>query len=77
MLYISKTNNVLSRKIGIKFLVYLNDIIVHEKHLYDHNNKCKEVFKQFKMHNLKIQLDKYEFLKWECVYLGYVITDDF
>jgi hypothetical protein len=68
-------NNVLSGIIEIKCLVYLDDIIVYGKNLRDHNNKLKEVFERLINNNLKIQPDKCEFLKRECIYLGHVITE--
>ena len=68
-------NNVLSGLIGIKCLVYLDDIIVYGKDLRDHNHKLIEVFERLREHNLKIQPDKCEFLTRECVYLGHVISE--
>lgn len=69
-------NNVLSEIIGIKCLIYLDDIIVYGKICVNHfNNKLVEVFEQLNFCNLKIQPYKCEFLKRECVYLGHIITD--
>ena len=69
-------NNVLTGMVGIKCLVYLDDIIVYGKNLADHNEKLREVFTRLLENNLKIQPDKCEFLKRECLYLGHVITED-
>jgi len=68
-------DNVLSGIIGIKCLVYLDDIIIYGKNLIDHNNKLIDVFERLRIHNLKIQPDKCEFVKRECLYLGHVISE--
>jgi hypothetical protein len=68
-------NNVLSGIIGIKCLVYLDDIIIYGKNLDDHNNKLREVFERLRYNQLKIQPDKCEFLKRECLYLGHIISE--
>ncbi|KAL4101226.1 hypothetical protein QTP88_021246 [Uroleucon formosanum] len=68
-------DNVLSGIIGIKCLVYLDDIIIYGNNLIDHNNKLIDVFGRFRAHNLKIQPDKCEFVKRECIYLGHVISE--
>ena len=67
--------NVLSGLIGIKCLVYLDDIIVYAKNLDDHNNKLINVFERLRIHNLKIEPDKCEFLKRECLFLGHIISE--
>lgn len=69
-------NTVLSGLIGLKCLVYLDDIVIFAKNLIQHNNKLIEVFQRLQDHNLKIQPDKCEFLKRECNYLGHVISQD-
>uniref|UniRef100_A0A2H8THY5 RNA-directed DNA polymerase n=1 Tax=Melanaphis sacchari TaxID=742174 RepID=A0A2H8THY5_9HEMI len=69
-------NSALAGLIGIKCLVYLDDIIVYGKNLYDHNEKLIEVFERLQTNNLKLQPDKCEFLKRECVYLGHVISEN-
>lgn len=66
--------NVLLGVIGLKCLVYLDDITVHGKNVYDHKNKLVKVFELLKMHNLKEQSDRHEFLKRKYVYLGCVIN---
>ncbi len=68
-------NNVMTGIVGIKCLVYLDDIIIYGKNLSDHNNKLREVFERLQKHNLKIQPDKCEFLKQECLYLGHIISE--
>lgn len=69
-------NNVLTGIQGIKCFVYLDDIVIYGSSLEDHNLKLKEVFDRLSLHNLKLQPDKFEFLKTEVMYLGHLITQD-
>ena len=69
-------NNVLAGLIGKICLVYLDDIIVFGKSLEDHLEKLEIVFKRLSSCNLKIQLDKCEFLKREAEFLGHVVTPE-
>lgn len=55
-------------------LVYLDDIIIFSSSLQEHIKNCRLVFERLRKFNLKIQLDKSEFLKHEVDYLGHVIT---
>lgn len=61
---------------GIHCLVYLDDIIIFSNSLAEHIQKLRAVFDRLKSNNLKIQLDKSEFLRKEVLYLGHVITKD-
>lgn len=54
---------------------YLDDVIIAATSLQSHNEKLKEVFQRFKMHNLKVQLDKSEFLQKHVNFLGHELTD--
>lgn len=56
--------------------VYLDDIIVYSTSLAEHMIRLEEVFKRLRKANLKIQLDKTEFLRREINYLGHVITPE-
>jgi len=67
--------NVMAGLIGIKCLVYLDDIIIYGKNLNDHNQKLIDVFERLRIHNLKIEPDKCEFLKKECLFLGHIISE--
>ncbi|KAL4084392.1 hypothetical protein QTP88_028215 [Uroleucon formosanum] len=69
-------NNVMAGIVGIKCLVYLDDIIIYGKGLLDHNEKLRDVFERFRNHNLKIQPTKCEFLKQQCMYLGHIISEN-
>lgn len=56
--------------------VYLDDIIVFSTSLEEHLTRLEEVFKRLKRANLKVQLDKTEFLRKEISYLGHVVTSE-
>jgi len=51
----------------------LNDIIVFSTSLDEHLTSLKIVFKKLKNANLKLQLDKCEFLKRETEFLGHIV----
>ena len=68
-------NNVLSDLLGKECFVYIDDIVVYGSSLEEHNERLKNVFQKLKEANLKIQIDKSEFLKEEVQYLGYLITN--
>lgn len=55
-------------------VVYLDDIIIFSTSLQEHILNLKNVFDRLRKFNLKVQLDKCEFLKKEVHYLGHVIT---
>ena len=61
---------------GIKCFVYVDDLVLYAQTLEEHNSKLIEIFDRFRLHNLKIQTDKCEFLKDEIVYLGHTITKE-
>lgn len=61
---------------GIHCLVYLDDIIVYSSSLEEHIRKLRAVFDRLRQTNLKVQLDKTEFLRKEVLYLGHKITKD-
>jgi hypothetical protein len=67
-------NRLLSRLVGTKTLVYLDDIIVWGANLQEHNAKLIEVFGRLRSHTLKLQADKCEFMRTEVCYLGHRIT---
>jgi len=67
-------STVLSGMQGLKCLVYLDDIIVFGEILQVHNDKLRDVFARLRMHNLKLQPDKCEFLRKEITYLGHRLT---
>ena len=56
--------------------VYMDDIVIFSKSLQDHLIHLEQIFKKLKETNLKVQLDKSEFLRKEVNFLGHVITPD-
>ena len=67
-------STVLSGMQGLKCLVYLDDIIGFGETLGVHNYKLREVFARLRMHNLKLQQNKCEFLRKKVTYLGHKLT---
>lgn len=55
-------------------MVYLDDIIIFATSLQEHMCRLRQVFERLREAQLKVQLDKSEFLKQELMYLGHVIT---
>lgn len=69
-------NHVLQGLIGKICHVYLDDIVIVGESLKNHLNNLETIFKRLSEFNLKIQLDKCEFLKRETEFLGHIITQD-
>ena len=69
-------NHVLKEEINKRCLVYLDDIIIFGTSLQEHMENIKRIFLKLRKHNLKIQLDKSEFLMKEVAYLGHIISRD-
>lgn len=68
-------NQVLAEHIGKICFVYLDDIIIFSTSLQEHVQSLEKIFKSLRDANLKVQLDKSEFLKHETEYLGHIISD--
>lgn len=56
--------------------VYIDDIIVFSKSLEEHAQHLQLVLQKLREVNLKIQLDKTEFLRKEVAFLGHVVTQE-
>ncbi|CAH2087564.1 unnamed protein product [Euphydryas editha] len=69
-------DNVLRGLQGLHCMVYLDDVIVFSTSLDEHIHKLRTVFDRLRQTNLKVQLDKSEFLRKEVIYLGHTITKD-
>lgn len=69
-------NEVLKECINQICLVYMDDVIIFSTTLDDHIINLRKVFKAFEKHNLKIQLDKSEFLKKETEFLGHIVNEE-
>lgn len=57
-------------------MTYLDDVLVYSTSLQEHINTCQEIFKRFRTHNLKIQLDKSQFLQKTVQFLGHTLTSE-
>ena len=68
-------NSVLSGLTGTRCFVYLDDIVIYARSLAGHNTKLREVLDRLRMHKLKLQPDKCDFLRTEVNYLGHQITE--
>lgn len=69
-------DNVLRGLQGLHCMVYLDDVIIFSSSLDEHIQKLRLVFDRLRQTNLKVQLDKSEFLQKEVLYLGHIITKD-
>lgn len=69
-------NTILGDLIGKDCLVYMDDIIVFGTSLQEHLNSMERVFKRLADANLKIELDKSDFMRRETIFLGHVITPE-
>lgn len=54
--------------------IYVDDIIVYGCTLKHHNENLERVFRRLQKYNLKLNLQKCNFLQSEVVYLGHLIT---
>ena len=68
-------DHVLRELIGKCCLVYMDDIIVFSTSLQEHLNNLGKIFMALEKVNLKIQLDKSEFLKKEVAFSGHYVTE--
>lgn len=67
-------DNILRGLQGLHCMVYLDDIIVYGNSLDNMIQNLRTVFDRLRATNMKIQLDKSEFLRKEVLYLGHTIT---
>src|SRR5699024_6313855 len=56
--------------------VYMDDVVIFSKSLHDHLIHVKMIFEKLREFNLKVQLDKSEFLCKEVAFLGHIITPE-
>jgi hypothetical protein len=61
---------------GLKCLVYLDDIIVYRETLKVHNDRLRDAFARLRIHSLKLQPDKCEFLRKQVTYLGHRLSTE-
>lgn len=72
----SLLNGILTGIQGIKCFVYLDDVVVFGRTLYEHNSKLIEVLQRFRSSNLKLNPKKCRFLETEILYLGHKCTEN-
>lgn len=68
-------DDVLREYIGKICYVYIDDIIIFGKTEEEHLKNVETIFNKLEKCNLKVNLDKTEFLKEETEFLGYLITN--
>lgn len=69
-------DQVLREFVGHFVCVYMDDIIVFSTSLQEHTDHLKKVLETLSQYNLKLQLDKCEFLCKEVAFLGHVVTPE-
>lgn len=69
-------NTILGDLVGINCFVYMDDIIVYSTSLQEHMVALRNVLKRLSEANLKIQLEKCEFLKNQTEFLGHIVTPE-
>ena len=62
--------------VGVYCLVYMDDIIVFSGSLQEHIQHLGNIFQRILTANLKLQIDKSDFLRKEIEYLGHVVTQE-
>lgn len=69
-------NNFLRDYINKICLVYLDDVIILGTSLQVHCQSIKKVFQKLKEYNLKLQLDKCEFMSKKVAYLRHIVSQN-
>lgn len=69
-------DNVLRKYIGVTCLVYMDDIIIFSTSLQEHLENLSKILETLREYNLKIQIDKCEFLQKEVAFLGHIVTPE-
>ncbi|XP_020294887.1 uncharacterized protein LOC109860298 [Pseudomyrmex gracilis] len=68
-------NKGLKGLVGNNCFVYIDDIIVYEKTIEEHNKNLRVLFERLRQVGLKLQPDKCEYLRPELEYLGHLISE--
>jgi len=69
-------NEILRDHINKKCVVYLDDILIFSTSLKEHIQAINEIFQILEKKNLKIQIDKCNFMKKETEFLGHILTKE-
>lgn len=59
-----------------KCLVYLDDLVIFGKNLFDHNKNLLDVFTRLRTCNLKLNAEKCNFLQKKLLYLGHIVSEN-
>ena len=68
-------DEILKSHLYKRCFVYMDNVMVFSRSLQEHINDLKLIFSSLKSANLKIQLDKSEFLTKKVEFLGHIVTD--
>lgn len=68
-------DDILREHIGKICFVYMDDIIIFAENIDSHIRNMKTIFSTLEKANMKVQLDKCEFLKKEVEFLGFIVAD--
>lgn len=69
-------NNVLRAHVNKICVIYMDDILVFSTSLQEHVENLGKVFETLRKANLKVSLNKSDFMKKETDFLGHVVTRD-
>ena len=69
-------DDVLRSEIGKTCYVYMDDVIVFGKSFEEHLNNLNNILQLLNNANLKVQIEKSEFLHDKIEFLGYIITSE-
>lgn len=69
-------DDILRNHIGKSCYVYIDDIIIFGKDEQEHFKNLEVIFKTLEEANMKIQLDKCEFLQDNVEFLGFIVSSD-
>lgn len=62
--------------VGKICVLYLDDILIFSTSLQEHAESISKILQALNKFNLKIQLDKSEFMRKETAFLGHIVTPD-
>ena len=61
---------------GSSLFVYIDDIVIYSNTLEEHATKFRALMDRLRKYNLKLQLDKCEYLKNKVFYLGHSLSKE-
>lgn len=69
-------DHILMKYLYKNCFVYIDDVVIFSKSLQDHIIHLKQIFTELRKYNLKVQLDKSEYLRKDIPLLGHIITSE-